>query len=82
MSEAARTAVRKRSVHLAGHATSISLEAAFWVQLKAIARAEGLSLNALVARIDQNRAGGLSGAVRVHVLDWILENGPPPGKTA
>ena len=47
-------------------------------QLKAIARVEGLSLNALVARIDEARAGGLSGAARIYVLDWIMANGPPP----
>ena len=77
VSDPARAAVRKRSVRLAGHATSISLEAAFWDQLRAIARLEGLSLNALVARIDAARTGGLSGAARIFVLDWILVNGPP-----
>ena len=68
MSEPKDPLVRKRSVTLAGHRTSLSLETEFWQALKAAARAEGLSLNALIARIDQDRAGNLSSAVRVYLL--------------
>ena len=68
MSEAARSGVRKRSVSLAGHRTSLSLEPEFWDALKAAARTEGLSLNALIARIDRERSGNLSSAVRVYLL--------------
>ena len=60
--------VRKRSVTLAGHRTSLSLEPEFWAALKAAARAEGLSLNALIARIDRERSTNLSSAVRVYLL--------------
>lgn len=60
--------IRKRSVVIAGHATSISLEAEFWDALKAIADSRGLSLNALVAAIDSERSGNLSSALRLHVL--------------
>ena len=60
--------VRKRSVTLAGHRTSLSLEVEFWVALKEAARDEGLSVNALIARIDERRAGNLSSAVRVYLL--------------
>jgi predicted DNA-binding ribbon-helix-helix protein len=60
--------IRKRSVTLAGHRTSLSLETEFWDALKAAARADGLSLNALIERIDENRAGNLSSAVRVYLL--------------
>ncbi len=42
----------KRSIMIAGHSTSISLEPIFWDALREAARAEGLPLNALVARID------------------------------
>lgn len=69
---ASGTGLRKRSVMIAGHATSISLEEAFWRALKEIADAEGLSVNALVTRIDRERGsdgpGNLSSAIRVYVL--------------
>ena len=59
----------KRSVRIAGHATSVSLEPAFWDALCELARRRGLSVNALLSRIDAERAGNLSSAVRVFVLD-------------
>lgn len=68
MSEAARPGVRKRSVTLAGHRTSLSLEPEFWDALKAAARAESLSLNALIGHIDRERSTNLSSAVRVYLL--------------
>ena len=60
----------KRSVEVAGHRTSISLEPLFWDMLREAAQAEGVPLNALVARIDAERIGaanppGLAGAVRL-----------------
>jgi predicted DNA-binding ribbon-helix-helix protein len=45
----------KRSVMIAGHSTSISLEPVFWEALKSAAEAEGVPLSALVARIDSER---------------------------
>jgi len=60
--------LRKRSVVIAGHATSISLEEEFWEALKIIAERRGLSLNGLVAVIDGERSGNLSSALRLHVL--------------
>ncbi len=68
--------IRKRSVTIAGHATSVSLEEAFWRRLKEIARRRGLSLNALIAEIDGDRPdtapdsapANLSSAIRVFVL--------------
>lgn len=64
---------RKRSVTVAGHRTSVSLEQAFWDQLAAAAAERELSLNALIAEIDTRRARaqgevGLSGALRLYVL--------------
>jgi predicted DNA-binding ribbon-helix-helix protein len=61
-------AVKKRSVTIAGHRPSLSLEEAFWHRLKSEARREGLSVNDLIARIDRDRPGNLSSAVRVYVL--------------
>lgn len=60
--------LKKRSILIAGHATSVSLEPEFWQALKEIAEARALSLNQLVAEIDQGRAGNLSSAIRVFVL--------------
>jgi predicted DNA-binding ribbon-helix-helix protein len=60
--------VIKRSVQIAGHATSISLETEFWDALKDIAGRRGCSLNSLVAEIDGEREGNLSSALRVFVL--------------
>jgi predicted DNA-binding ribbon-helix-helix protein len=64
----------KRSMMIAGHATSISLEPVFWEALREAAEAEGVPLNALVARIDAARVEGrepanLGSAIRV----WLFE---------
>jgi predicted DNA-binding ribbon-helix-helix protein len=64
----------KRSVLIAGHATSISLEPVFWDALREAAASEGLPLNALVARIDAERIEqadppNLGSAIRV----WLFE---------
>jgi len=69
--------MRKRSVTIHGHPTSISLEDEFWHELAAIAKARGLSLNALVTEIDKVRTGprgkdaNLSSTLRVHVLKQL-----------
>ena len=67
--------VVKRSVTVAGHSTSISLEQPFWVGLGRIALAENTSLAALLARIDAERSeppdGNLSSAARLYVLRWL-----------
>ena len=60
----------KRSIRIAGHRTSLSLEAPFWDALKGIAGARGLSLAALVGEIDAGRGRqNLSGAIRVYILE-------------
>jgi len=65
----AEAGVKKRSVVIAGHRTSVSLESAFWDALKAEASAENCSLAALVARIDAERGpANLSSALRVFAL--------------
>ena len=58
----------KRSIRIARHNTSISLEPEFWAELKRIAAAEKMSLNQLVAKVDTGRSGNLSSALRVFVL--------------
>jgi len=66
----------KRSVEIAGHKTSISLEPLFWDMLRAAAEKEGVPLNNLVARIDAERIRadnppGLAGAIRI----WLVSRG-------
>ena len=61
--------MKKRSVLIAGHATSVSLEEEFWEALKELATARGLSLNSQIEAIDRSRTGNLSSAIRVHVLE-------------
>ncbi|MBX6323348.1 MAG: ribbon-helix-helix domain-containing protein [Rhodospirillaceae bacterium] len=73
--------VRKRSVRIAGHRTSLSLEDAFWDVLKEIAAARGVSLARLIAEIDAARAAegapaNLSSAARLHVLRWLRRSAP------
>ncbi len=65
--------VKKHSVQIAGHSTSISLEVAFWDELKDIAARRGLSLNALIADVDGARDGNLSSALRLLVLEDLKE---------
>ena len=64
----------KRSISIAGHRTSISLEEPFWEGLRAIAAAKGMSVQALVGEIDSGRGEqNLSSAIRVTVLRAALE---------
>lgn len=60
--------LEKHSVTIAGHRTSISLEACFWRQLRLVAQERSLSINELVRQIDEARAGSLSGAIRAFVF--------------
>lgn len=63
------SAERKRSLTIAGHRTSVSLEEPFWDALKEIAATQGLTVAALIATIDSGReAVNLSSALRLHVL--------------
>jgi predicted DNA-binding ribbon-helix-helix protein len=67
----------KRSVEIAGHKTSISLEPLFWELLRLAAERQALPLNALVARIDTDRieadnAPGLAGAIRLWLVADLL----------
>jgi predicted DNA-binding ribbon-helix-helix protein len=63
--------VVKRSIVIAGHKTSVSLEDAFWKALKEIATDRELTLSDVVASIDTDRRNGnLSSAIRLFVLDY------------
>ena len=72
--------VVKRSVSIAGHRTSVSLEAPFWEALKEIAGRRGASVQQLIGDIDARRgAQNLSSAVRVFVLGEICEKSKSTG---
>ena len=67
-----KSSIIKRSVVIGGHKTSVSLEDAFWSDLKKIAHAQAATLSELVAKIDETREqGNLSSAVRLFVLDRV-----------
>lgn len=73
--------MRKRSVSLSGHRTSVALEEPFWSALEAIAERRGVSLSALIAETDAARAAadgviapqGLASALRLEVLRDLEE---------
>jgi len=68
--DGANARVVKRSLVIAGHRTSVSLEDAFWRRLREIAAERGLSVNALAASVDAARGdANLSSALRVFVLE-------------
>jgi predicted DNA-binding ribbon-helix-helix protein len=71
-----KSPVVKRSIVIAGHKTSVSLEDAFWQGLKQIAGERNLTLSDLVATIDtERRQGNLSSAIRLFVLDYYRTGG-------
>lgn len=63
--------MRKHSLVIAGHATSVSLEQEFWDVLKEIADRRGIALAALIAEVDAGRKENLSSALRLHVLRYL-----------
>ncbi len=67
-----KSPVVKRSIVVAGHKTSVSLEEAFWNGMKEISSARNMTLSDLVSEIDSGRQhGNLSSAIRLHVLDYF-----------
>lgn len=78
-----KSPVIKRSIIVAGHKTSVSLEDAFWKALKEIAGDRHLTLSDLVSSIDTGRQqGNLSSAIRLFVLDHYRANARPAQETA
>ena len=70
------SSVIKRSIKRDGHKSSVSLEDQFWDGLHEIAEREGVTVSALVARIDRgDNRRNLSSAIRVFVLDHFRHNG-------
>jgi predicted DNA-binding ribbon-helix-helix protein len=78
-----KSPVVKRSIVIAGHKTSVSLEDAFWSGLKDIAGARNMTLSDLVGSIDADRRqGNLSSAIRLFVLDHYRSQLAEHGKQA
>ena len=77
-----KSPVVKRSIVIAGHKTSVSLEDAFWKGLKEIAGGRDLTLSDLVSTIDsERRHGNLSSAIRLFVLNhYRTQIGVQPDK--
>ncbi|MGZ8396612.1 MAG: ribbon-helix-helix domain-containing protein, partial [Rhodoplanes sp.] len=70
-----KSPVVKRSIVIAGHKTSVSLEDAFWKGLKEIAGSRHMTLSDIVSTIDTERQhGNLSSAIRLFVLDHYRGN--------
>jgi predicted DNA-binding ribbon-helix-helix protein len=69
-----KSLVSKRSIIIAGHRTSVSLEDPFWKSLKEIAVERGMTLNEFVAAVDAGREhGNLSSAIRLFVLGFYRD---------
>lgn len=69
-----KSPILKRSIVIAGHKTSVSLEEPFWLCLREIAEAQQASLSSVVADIEASRPGGnLSSAIRTFVLNKVRE---------
>ena len=66
--------IKKRSITIHGHRTSVSLEEPFWTILQATASRRGLSLASLVQIVDKDRNNGLSSALRLFVLAELTQN--------
>ena len=67
-----KSSVGKRSIVVAGHKTSVSLEEAFWNGLKEISGLRDMTLSELINEINGNRQqGNLSSAIRLFVLDYF-----------
>ena len=70
-----KSPILKRSIVVAGHKTSISLEDAFWSELKMIAGEREMTLSQLVSSIDLSRQhGNLSSAIRLFVLGYYTND--------
>lgn len=80
MSPSNTITIRRRSVTIAGHRTSVSIEDAFWDVLKDVASRRNISLNRLVGEIDKSRAGNLSSALRVYVVQHLLSRDSAPSQ--
>jgi predicted DNA-binding ribbon-helix-helix protein len=72
--------VTKRSIVINGHQTSVTLEDAFWTELKQIAHLQGVTVSSLIGAVDARRKqSNLSSAIRVFVLEHLQNKGRRTG---
>ena len=80
-----KSPIAKRSIVIAGHKTSVSLEDAFWASVREIAKERGQTLSGLIGSIDSDRQhggnGNLSSAIRLFVLGFYLNQPAPQSRT-
>jgi predicted DNA-binding ribbon-helix-helix protein len=80
-----KSAIATRSIVIAGHRTSVSLEDAFWASVREIAKERGQTLSQLIGSIDSDRQyagnGTLSSAIRLFVLGFYLNQSDPQSGT-
>lgn len=70
--------MKKRSITIAGHRTSVALEPEFWTFIEKMAAEQQLSLADFIAQIDETRAQtNLASALRLAVLNWLEQQVPP-----
>jgi predicted DNA-binding ribbon-helix-helix protein len=75
-----KSSIQKRSIIIDGHKTSVSLEEAFWSDLKDIAHSQQATPSKLITQIDQTRQqGNLSSAIRLYVLEYIRQGNESAG---
>lgn len=67
--------LKKRSVMVSGHKTSVSLETPFWEELARIAGERDQSVSALISIVDKSREGNLSSALRLLILQDFRQRG-------
>jgi predicted DNA-binding ribbon-helix-helix protein len=67
----------RRSFRLSGHATSVSMERAFWQALERFAAADGRSMASIIEEIDRERTAALSRCVRIYILQRTQAEIPP-----
>ena len=73
LTEILNAPIVKRSVMIAGHATSVSIEKPFWDAFKELATAQDKSINQLITEIDEVRSVNLSSAIRLYILNQLTE---------
>ena len=73
LSDILNAPIVKRSVMIAGHATSVSIEKPFWEAFKALAETQEKSINQLITEIDEARSVNLSSAIRLFVLESLKD---------
>ena len=70
--------MKKHSVELSGHRTSVAIEDKFWQELKKIATQKSMSLRQLLIHIDNNHTHNLASAIRLFVLEYYINQNNQP----